>query len=75
MLSHVSENDFWESPHGVVANVLDCNIVVSRFEFQLCYYIQFRFNTFGKSMNFVISTSYRLNCTTAVLSQRCLDIK
>ena len=39
------------APHGVVANVLDCDIVVSKFEFHLCYYIHFWTNTLGKGMN------------------------
>ena len=34
-------------PHGEVANVLDCDIVVSEFELQLRYYIHFRTNTHG----------------------------
>ena len=29
------------SPHNVVANVLDCDIVISEFEFQLSYYAHF----------------------------------
>ena len=27
--------------HGVVANVINCNIIVSKFELQLHYYIHF----------------------------------
>ena len=33
------------SPSGVVANVLDYDIVVSEFKLQLCYYIHFQTNT------------------------------
>ena len=29
------------STHGIVANMLDCNIVVNEFELQLCYYVHF----------------------------------
>ena len=35
---------------GVVANVLDCDIVVSSFDIQSHYCIHFRTNTFGKGM-------------------------
>ena len=34
-----------------MANVLECDIVVSKFELQLHYYVHFRTNTFGKGMN------------------------
>ena len=34
-----------------VANVLDCNIIESRFKLQLCYHIHFQTNTLGKGMN------------------------
>ena len=29
------------NPHGAVDKVLDCDIVVSEFELQSCYYIHF----------------------------------
>ena len=29
----------WESPRHVVSNVLDCDVAVSEFEFQLRYYV------------------------------------
>ena len=45
------------SPRDVVVNVLDCNIVVSEFEFQSCYYVDFPTNTLGKDMYLVISVS------------------
>ena len=38
-------------PHGIVANVLDCYIVVSEFELQSRYYVHFRTNTLQKGMN------------------------
>ena len=38
-------------PHNVVANMLDCDIVVSEFKLQSCYYIHFQTNTLGKGMN------------------------
>ena len=44
---------------GVVANVLDCDIVVCEFEHQSCYWIHFRTNTTGKGMN---HPSYPTRC-------------
>ena len=38
------------SPHDVVANVLDCDIMVRVFELQSCYYVHFQANTFGTGM-------------------------
>ena len=38
------------SPRGVVANVLDCEIVVSKFERQSHYYVHFRTYTHGEGM-------------------------
>ena len=35
-------------PRGVVANVLDCNIIVSEFDLWSFYYIHFWINTLGK---------------------------
>ena len=40
------------NPRGVVANVLDCDIVVSEFELLSRYYVHFRTNALGKGMNF-----------------------
>ena len=38
-------------PHCVMVKAMDCRIVVSEFELQSCYYVHFRANTLGKSMN------------------------
>ena len=38
-------------PHGVVAKMLDCFVVVSEFKLQSCYYIHFWTNNVGKGMN------------------------
>ena len=38
-----------------MADMLDCNIIVSNFEFQSRFYIHFRINTPGKGMNSFIS--------------------
>ena len=37
--------------HGIVANVLDRNIVVSKFKLQPCCYIHFQPKTLGKGIN------------------------
>ena len=42
---------------GKVANVLDCDIVVSEFELRSCYYVYFRTNTRGKGMNHLNPTA------------------
>ena len=48
----------------VVDNVLDCNIVVSVSEFQLCYYIHSQTKTIAKGMKLL--THPQLNSTTAI---------
>ena len=55
------------SPHGVVANMLDCNIIVSEFKLQLHYYVYFQTNTLGEGMKLLILPSYSLKSTTTVL--------
>ena len=37
-----------------MAKVLDCDLEVSEFEFQSCYYGHFQTNTLGKGMNLLI---------------------
>ena len=44
----------WESPRGVVTNVLPYDIVVREFEIQSRYYVHFWTNTLGKGMNPII---------------------
>ena len=39
------------NPRGVVANVLDCGLEGSEFEFPLPYYVHFRTNKLGEGMN------------------------
>ena len=39
------------TPHGVVANMLDCNIVENKFKLQLGDYVCFQKNTIWKGMN------------------------
>ena len=36
---------------GVVAKILDCDIVLSKFKLRLRYYIFFQTNTLAKNMN------------------------
>ena len=38
------------SPCGVVANVLDCDIIVSKFEQKSYYFVHFRTNTLGEGV-------------------------
>ena len=57
------------SPLGVVANVLDCNIGVSKFELHSYYDVHFRTNTLGKGMNSLILSICGLNSTTTVRLQ------
>ncbi len=52
-----------------MANALDCGIVVSEFELQSCFYIQFRTDTLGKKYDHPYPSSYELNSTTIVLLQ------
>ena len=51
----MESNTFRGSPYGVVTNVLDCDIVESKFKIQLHYYIHFWTNALGKGRNFFIS--------------------
>ena len=39
------------SPCGLVANLLDCDIIVSKFKLQLYYSVYFPTNIFWKGMN------------------------
>ena len=54
---------------GVMANVLDCDIVVNEFELKSGYYVPFQTNTLGKGMNSLIPSNYDFNSTTKVLLQ------
>ena len=46
-------------PRGVMIKTMDCGIVVSEFELQSLYYVHFRANTLGKSMNPLILLAMR----------------
>ena len=79
-----TQNILEESPHDVVVNGLDYNIIVSKFKLQSHYHVNFQTNIFEKCMNtFQINTfekgtnslmllSYGLNSTTTVILQRYL---
>ena len=60
---------WWESLCDIVAYVLDCDIIVSEFELQSCYYIHFWTNTFGKRHERFYPFIYELNNTAIVLLQ------
>ena len=40
----------WSKTSVVVVNVLDCDILVSKFELQWRYYVQFRTNALGMKL-------------------------
>ena len=68
-LSFFISNIFFKErgPIAYFFNVLDCNIILSKFELQSQLYIHFRTNTPEKSMNSLIPPNYGLNSTTTVL--------
>ena len=64
---------WWEVHHGIVAILLDCDILVNEFELQLWYCIHFWTNTLGKGMSSLIPLpSYELNNTSTILLQKWL---
>ena len=48
-------------------NLLDCDMIVNKFELQSPYYIYFWTNPLGKGMNPHYPSSYGLNSTITVL--------
>ena len=48
-----------------MANVLNCNIVVSELRLYSCYYIHFQINTLGETHELSYPFSYGLNSTTS----------
>ena len=65
-----SEKNIEVSLRGVVAYVLDCDIVVSEFELQSHNYANFRTNSLRKCMEpFLSNPSERLNSTTSLFLQ------
>ena len=61
-----------ESPHGVVAEVPNGDILVSEFELQSHYYVNFQTYTTRKDMNLLLSPAHGLNSTTTILLQSWL---
>ncbi len=51
VLAFISLNKSRGAPRGVMVKAMDCGIVVCEFELQSRYYVHFRTNTLGKSMN------------------------
>ena len=64
-----------ESPHGVVVNRLDCNIIGSEFKLQSCDYIHFRTNTLWEKYKLVYLLSYGLNMVSLLFYQDSFGIK
>ena len=58
-----------ESSCDVVANMLDCDIIVNEFKLQSCYHVHFQTNTLRKGINILIISSYVLNSTPSVILQ------
>ena len=52
---------------GLVANMLNCDLMVNEFELWSRYYVHFWINPFGNAMNSLYPPSYGLNSITAVL--------
>ena len=59
---------------GVVANMLNCDIVVNEFKFESRYYVHFSTYTFVKGKNPLIPND-RLYSTTTVILQEYFNIK
>ena len=55
------------SPLGTVANILDCNIVISESELKSNNYVHFWTNIVGKGMNPLLPTSFGLNNPTRLI--------
>ena len=58
----------------VIANMLDCNIIVSMFKHQLVCYVHFQTNILGERHELLYPSSYGLNNTTIILLQRWLAL-
>ena len=58
-----------ENLSGVGVKILDCDILVSEFEFESRYYVYFRTYTLRKGINYIIFPIYGLNSTIMVLLQ------
>ena len=54
LLAFHSYLNYKSNPRGVVANVLDYDIIVREFKTKMRYNVHFRTDTFGKCINFLI---------------------
>ena len=61
------------NPCGVVANKLNCNIIVSEFKLQICYYVHFQTNHLRKDMNSRISLAMVAQSDGAVEYTDCFS--
>ena len=62
------EYNLWKRSYRcLVANVLDCDIVLSEFKLQACNYVHLRTNTIGKKYEPPFLSGNMLNSTTSVL--------
>ena len=57
----------WWSHHGVVANILNCDIVVNEIELQSRYYVHFRTNILEEMHSLPYPIGCWLDCITTVL--------
>ena len=59
---------------GVMANVLDCDVIVSEFKLWLSFYIPIWTNTLMKCINFIINPALELSRTTTVVTSRDTNV-
>ena len=57
------------SPCGIMANMLNSDIIVCEFKLQSHNYVHFQTDNLEKGMNLLVTHSYRLNSSTNVLQQ------
>ena len=57
------------NPCGIIVKMLDCEIVESKFKFQLRYYDHFLKNHLGKGMNLFTPACHGLNSIATILLQ------
>ena len=70
----ISKSDYnlynGESPNGIVTNMMECDIIVSKSKLKLHNYINFQINTLEKGINpYYFFPLYKLKNTTIVLLQ------
>ena len=60
--------------HGIVAYILDYDIVVNEFKLQLCYNVHYLFNTLRKGVSSIILPTNRLNSTITVFLNQLIGL-